>query len=61
VRESADVQRVMADIADAPPAIGIERAQQLGERLNSAVERALPPRPTPSARPPVRTDIGDEN
>ncbi len=61
VRESTEVQRVMSDIADAPPVIRGELRDRLDERLDSAVDRALPPRPTPSARPPVRTDIGDEN
>lgn len=61
VRESAEVQQVMSDIADAPPTIGGELAHRLYARLNSAVDRALPPSPTPSARPPVRTDMGDEN
>ncbi|PWB73325.1 MAG: hypothetical protein C3F15_09875 [Holophagae bacterium] len=60
VRESAEFQQVMADLADAPPTVGSGLADRLYARLNSAVDRALPPRPTPSARPPVRTDVGGE-
>jgi tetratricopeptide (TPR) repeat protein len=61
VRESAEFQQVMADIADAPPVIPSALRERLDERVARAVERALPPRPTPSARPSVRTAIGDEN
>jgi hypothetical protein len=62
VRESAEFQQVMADIADAPPTIGGGLADRLYARLNSAVDRALPPpSPTPSARPSVRTGMGDED
>jgi tetratricopeptide (TPR) repeat protein len=61
VRESTEVQQVMSDIADAPPVIRGELRDRLDERLGSAVDRALPPRPTPSARPPVRAEMGDED
>ncbi|HPA81359.1 MAG TPA: hypothetical protein PLS95_11135 [Thermoanaerobaculales bacterium] len=61
LRESAEFQDLMADIADAPPAIDYRTAARLYDRLDPVIERAIPPTPTPSARPPVRTEIGDEN
>jgi tetratricopeptide (TPR) repeat protein len=59
LRENAAFQELMDDVADARRQIDESTAWQLYRRFVDAIEGAIPPTPTPSARPSVRDEMGD--